>query len=111
MNNFLTSAKRYFNKLASIYKIIQNKNAKGDKDKINKIFVNLLSNAFKYSEQGSVIRFDLSSQKGDNDNVWIIFDLSVTAQNMPSKEYLLKVFNPYEFDDFDIRIIEEEPSR
>lgn len=35
MNNFLTSAKRYFNKLASIYKIIQNKNAKGDKDKIN----------------------------------------------------------------------------
>jgi signal transduction histidine kinase/CheY-like chemotaxis protein len=68
----------------------------GDELRIKQILNNLLSNAFKYTDRGSVsLRIDW--EKKDND-AWLIFTVSDTGHGI-KKEDMHKLFNKYaQFD-------------
>jgi len=68
----------------------------GDELRIKQILNNLLSNAFKYTEQGKVTLFvDAEKKKGDEErNVILIFKVSDTGQGMTQEE-VDNMFNEY----------------
>ncbi|MCL1819316.1 MAG: ATP-binding protein [Oscillospiraceae bacterium] len=66
----------------------------GDELRIKQILNNLLSNAFKYTSEGTV-HLAVSSEKGRNDSeVMIVFSVSDTGQGM-SPEQISKLFDEY----------------
>ncbi|MCL2759086.1 MAG: ATP-binding protein [Treponema sp.] len=67
----------------------------GDELRIRQILNNLLSNAYKYTESGTV-GLSISSEPGhDSDTVVLIFKISDTGQGM-NKEQQEKLFHEYE---------------
>jgi signal transduction histidine kinase/DNA-binding response OmpR family regulator len=65
----------------------------GDELRIKQILNNLLSNAFKYTQEG-LISLAISSESGDDDNAMIIFSISDTGQGMTA-EQVQKLGNEY----------------
>ena len=67
----------------------------GDKLRLNQILINILSNAFKFTEPGGQVNC-LVRQKGlKNKKVYMEFAISDTGKGIP-KEYLERVFMPFE---------------
>jgi len=67
----------------------------GDKLRLNQILINILSNAFKFTEPGGQVNC-LVKQKGlKNKKVYMEFTITDTGRGIP-KEYLERVFMPYE---------------
>jgi len=70
----------------------------GDELRIKQVLNNILSNAFKYTDQGTV-EFSVTSKtepggEGQEDNVTLIFRVADTGQGM-NEEQLSKLFNEY----------------
>ncbi|MCL2805802.1 MAG: ATP-binding protein [Treponema sp.] len=65
----------------------------GDELRIKQVLNNILSNAFKYTDEGSV-KFSIYPETIDENNVDIIFCISDTGQGM-SKEQLGRLFDEY----------------
>ena len=66
----------------------------GDELRVKQILNNILSNAFKYTDAGTV-RMSISSQKSDADGaVTLIFRISDTGQGM-TEEQVAKLFDEY----------------
>ncbi|MCL2185366.1 MAG: ATP-binding protein [Treponema sp.] len=65
----------------------------GDELRIKQILNNILSNAFKYTEVGS-IDFSVASEPGQDDNVIIIFVVKDTGQGMTEIQ-IVKMFEEY----------------
>ena len=66
----------------------------GDELRIKQILSNLLSNAFKYTEQGTV-SLSIHAEAGDDDgNTTVVFCISDTGQGMTEEE-LEKLFDEY----------------
>jgi len=64
----------------------------GDELKIRQVLNNLLSNAFKYTEEG---RVDFSiSFAVDNDNIWVTVEVSDTGKGIRSEE-LVSIFDDF----------------
>ncbi|MCL2264794.1 MAG: ATP-binding protein [Treponema sp.] len=68
-------------------------NLYGDELRIKQILNNLLSNAFKYTEQGT-IEFSVSSEPAEDENVMLVFRVSDTGQGM-TEEQVTKLFDEY----------------
>ena len=67
----------------------------GDKLRLNQILINILSNAFKFTEAGGQVNC-LVKQKGlKNKKVYMEFTITDTGRGIP-KEYLERVFMPFE---------------
>ncbi|NQZ78228.1 MAG: response regulator, partial [Ekhidna sp.] len=64
-----------------------------DKDKYEKIIINLISNSFKYTEKGKV-SMELSHQKLDNDKVKISLKIEDTGTGI-EEEHLEHIFDRY----------------
>jgi signal transduction histidine kinase/DNA-binding response OmpR family regulator len=65
----------------------------GDEIRIKQILNNLLSNAFKYTEQGGV-KFAISAEFGEGDDVTLILSISDTGQGLTT-EQITRLFDEY----------------
>ena len=65
----------------------------GDELRIKQVLNNLLSNAFKYTEEGTV-ELDIAVEKIDDSDVTLIFKVSDTGQGM-TEEQVSKLFDKY----------------
>ena len=66
-----------------------------DKLRINQVFINILSNAIKYTNSGGSINLDLIEEENDNlDYVKLIYIVSDTGIGM-SKEFMEKMYEPF----------------
>jgi len=65
----------------------------GDELRIKQILNNVLSNAFKYTDEGK-IEFSVSAEPVNDDNVTLVFRISDTGQGM-SEDQLEKIFDEY----------------
>jgi signal transduction histidine kinase/DNA-binding response OmpR family regulator len=64
----------------------------GDELRIKQILNNLLSNAFKYTEEGSVVLTVFWEKRGDN--AWIVFSVQDSGQGIKEKD-IPKLFSEY----------------
>ena len=66
-----------------------------DKLRLNQIFINILSNAIKYTEAGGKVSVDLIMDKSDKDDyVRITYIVSDTGIGM-SEEFMAKMYDPF----------------
>ncbi|MCL2440716.1 MAG: ATP-binding protein [Treponema sp.] len=57
----------------------------GDELRIKQILNNILSNAFKYTQEGSIV-FSVSAESGSDNNVNLVFGISDTGQGMTAEQ-------------------------
>jgi len=65
----------------------------GDELRIKQILNNILSNAFKYTDEGEVI-FSVSCEPGESDDVTVIFKVTDTGIGMSEKQ-IARIFDEY----------------
>lgn len=67
----------------------------GDKLRLNQVFMNLLSNAMKFTPEGGRIQFIASQKKIEDHKIYMTFQVTDTGIGM-SEEYMLRLFHPFE---------------
>ena len=76
-------------------KNIKNEFLFADKLRINQIFINLLSNALKYTPKGGQVCVDLQEEPGSSDNtIKLSYTVKDTGIGM-SKEFMEKMYEPF----------------
>ena len=73
---------------------IQHKYAVCDKTKLQEIYLNIVSNAIKYTPNGQAIHVNITETASDDKKAWYVFICEDTGIGM-KQEYL-----PYIFDEF-----------
>ncbi len=75
--------------------LIEHEYLYADQLRINQIFINILSNALKYTEPGGKVRVDLREEPGaDEKSVCLIYKVSDTGIGM-SPEFLAHMYQPF----------------
>lgn len=74
---------------------IQYEMLKGDSLRVNQILLNLISNAYKFTDAGGSIKLTVTETSKHNDTVFIRFTVSDTGCGM-SEELLSRLFMPFE---------------
>lgn len=67
----------------------------GDQLRIQQVILNLLSNAFKFTEPGGQITFRIAEEKIDETNIKLHMEVKDTGSGM-SAEYMSRIFKPFE---------------
>jgi len=65
-----------------------------DKKKLQRILLNLLTNAIKYTDEGGEVEFKIACEAQDDQKVHDVFTIRDTGVGM-SEEFLAKMFEPY----------------
>jgi signal transduction histidine kinase/DNA-binding response OmpR family regulator len=68
---------------------------KGDSLRVNQILLNLISNAYKFTDAGGSIKLSVTETSKQNDTVFIRFTITDTGCGM-SQEMLSRLFMPFE---------------
>ncbi|SHK53538.1 Signal transduction histidine kinase [Hathewaya proteolytica DSM 3090] len=74
---------------------IRHENLVGDELRVNQVIMNLLSNAYKFTEKGGKIRIVVSEKNCRDNNTFFSFTVEDTGIGM-SEELLERVFKPFE---------------
>lgn len=67
----------------------------GDKLRLNQILINILNNAFKFTQPGGQVNCLVRQKEIKNKKVYMEFSISDTGKGIP-QEYLKKIFLPFE---------------
>lgn len=94
-NIFYNQTKEKGIRFETIIENIEEEQVIGDKLRLNQVFMNLLSNAMKFTSEGGRIQFVVCQKKIDDDKIYMTFQVTDTGIGM-SEEYMQRLFQPFE---------------